>query len=365
MSNVSLSDLGEHGILNSIVFPGIKGSAAGADGLGDDCALVPVPGAPPGAGLLVTTDPCPRPVAFDLIEQDYWYYGWLTVVINLSDLAAMGAAPAGILISTVMPEEMSARDYERFWAGVVEACDTWQCKILGGNIKDGEIFSADGTALAWCTEESVLHRAGSTAGDLVYVIGEMGLFWAAVLHRARAPELPLSPVEQRAADAALRRPIARVREAAVIAASGLATACIDASDGVLGALQELGRVNRLDVRLAEPGPEPADLVRTVAEHLGQPLRKLQLAWGDWQLVTTIRPESQAEFEKLVQSLGTRVSLVGQMTPGDGTVLAEDDGKLRALANLASERFSERSYFGPGIKAYLDWFADAPIWADQS
>jgi thiamine-monophosphate kinase len=210
-----------------------------------------------------------------------------------------------------------------------------------------------------------MRRTGSTAGDLVYVIGEMGLFWSAVLAQERAPELLLGWAEQAAAREALTRPVARVEEAGVIAASGLATACMDASDGVLGALQEIGRVNRLDVRLADPVPEPAALVRTVADHLGLPLLKLLLAWGDWQLVTTVRPGSRDAFEKLAQSLKTRVTMIGQMTPGNGRVLADDGGQPRVLANLASERFSERSYFGPGIKAYLNWFVDAPIWADQS
>ena len=86
----------------------------------------------------------------------------------------------------------------------------------------------------------------------------------------------------------------RIEEGKVLAASGLVTACMDASDGVFGALTELGRVNKLDVCLTEF--EPSSLVTKVASRFNLPALKLMLSWGDWQLVATIREETQAEFE---------------------------------------------------------------------
>src|SRR5262249_34178470 len=264
-----LIDLGEQKILSSIVFPSIARSAAGSAGLGDRFALFQVQGAPEGTALVATIDPCPLPLIFELFDPDYWHYGWMTAVINLSDLAAMGADPAGILISTVMPNEMSAHDYGRFWDGLIEASDKWHCKVLGGNVKDGSEFSAEGAAFGWCTKSSVLQRTGSAEGDLVYVVGDMGHFWSSILYKLRASDLDLTEEESEQVCLALSRPVPRVQEGKALAASGLVTACMDASDGVLGALIELGRVNQLDVDLIEL--EPSSLVRKVSSRLGVPL----------------------------------------------------------------------------------------------
>jgi len=356
-----LIDLGERGILTSIVFPRIARSSGGAAGLGDDSAVVEIPVTPEGKTLLATIDPCPLPVVFDLFETDYWHFGWMTVLVNLSDLAAMGADPAGILISTVMPNDMSTHDYSRFWDGVIDASDSWNCKVLGGNIKEGKKFAAEGAAFGWCAEKSLMRRVGSSAGDLVYVVGNMGLFWSAVLRDLRAPDIALSDIEHEQARRALTRPVARVYEGKALAASRLVTACMDASDGVLGALIELGQVNQLDVHLAEV--EPSALVKKVASRLDLAQLKLMLSWGDRQLVATIRQESQYAFEGLVRSLDAPVTLIGSMAPGSGRVYSQMSDTSRQLYNLSSERFSEKSYFSTGTASYIDWFINAPLFID--
>jgi thiamine-monophosphate kinase len=358
-----LIDLGEHGILTSIVFPAIGRSRTGSAGLGDDCAVIELPPSGDDSVLVATADPCPRPVVFELFDADYWHYGWMTVIINLSDLAAMGARPAGILISTVMPDDMSTSDYARFWDGVVEASDVWGCRILGGNIKDGQAFSADGAALGWCSRRKLMPRVGSSVGDLVYSVGHLGIFWSAVLHRLKVPDVTLTAQEYELAERALMRPEPRIREASLLAESGLITACMDASDGVLGCLLELGRHNQLDIGLLDQSLQPISLVQKVASAAGIPPLKLMLSWGDWQLIVTIREESRQDFEMLVESLGMPTVLIGKTIRGSGRVVLNMLGRPHELANLSSERFSERSYFTHGMESYVDWFLRAPILAE--
>jgi thiamine-monophosphate kinase len=210
-----------------------------------------------------------------------------------------------------------------------------------------------------------MRRAGAADGDLIYVIGNMGTFWSAILHKLKTPDLGLSISEKNLADEALTRPVPRLQEAMILAKSGLVTSCMDASDGVLGSLMELGRFNHTNVNL-DASVEPVSLVRKVAAELGIPPLKLMLSWGDWQLVVTIRNESQRAFDGLMKSTGIPAALVGRMMSGDGgRVFGNFQGRSRQLANLSSERFSERSYFTRGMQAHVEWFLHAPLLAGES
>ena len=70
---------------------------------------------------LISTDPCPLPVSWMLGDKDYKHYGWYSLLINVSDIAAMGGHVKGIVLATVMSPEMPFKDYERFLKGVKEA----------------------------------------------------------------------------------------------------------------------------------------------------------------------------------------------------------------------------------------------------
>src|SRR5436309_761620 len=109
---LTLRDLGERRIVKELIAPRFPQSEDQMMGIGDDCAVIPM--CSPDQVLVMTTDPCPTPVVCLIEREDYYHYGRLTALINVSDLAAMGAKPIGLLISTIMPEDMRVADYERF-----------------------------------------------------------------------------------------------------------------------------------------------------------------------------------------------------------------------------------------------------------
>src|SRR5712671_5686858 len=115
-SELKLRDLGERRILREIIYPRFSSFDGQIVGIGDDCAILPSP--PIGHALVVTTDPCPTPVVCMVERPDMYHYGRMTILINVSDLAAMGAQPLGIVVSTVMPEDMSVREFDRFLDGI-------------------------------------------------------------------------------------------------------------------------------------------------------------------------------------------------------------------------------------------------------
>ncbi|OIK28700.1 thiamine-phosphate kinase [Streptomyces malaysiense] len=348
----TLAELGERAVVERLVLPRLQSRNSLGDVIGDDCALTEPPG--PDEVVVSTIDPCPRPVVFDFREPDYLSYGWLTAVINLSDLAAVGATPTGLLVSTVMPGDMTVHAYDRFLQGLAEACRTWSCPVLGGNIKDGPEFTATAAATGRVRADRVLRRTGAAPGDLLCVVGEPGLFWAAVLRALYRPDVPrLTAADAAALEAALTRPVARVPEGIRLAATGAVSCCTDASDGLGAALDELARVNGLDAVVDSAALLPGPAARKVAAALGVDPRALALSWGDWELVCGIAPGRLAAVRAALAPIP--VHAVGEFRPtaGDGRLLLGEDGRARPVADFGSRRFDARSSFTHGLEPYAE------------
>jgi thiamine-monophosphate kinase len=299
---------------------------------------------------VVTIDPCPRPVIFDLEEPDYWHFGWLTMLINVSDLAAMGATPLGILISTIMPPDMRVCDYERFLDGLHEASINWACPVLGGNIKDGTSFSATGSAIGRVRKAHVMRRTGAARGDYICSVGPAGLFWTSLLareiHDGAVPEEDLQILRE-----ALRRPTAFTKAGTTLAETGLVTACTDASDGLGGAMSELAMANRLDFVLQASALQPHASAARVAKSLLLDPRKLSLTWGDWQLVFTVSQSGLSTVVQTMSRIDCPLTILGQAQEGTGGVYIEEGDGLAELADFKSSRFSPSSSFSWGLEPY--------------
>jgi thiamine-monophosphate kinase len=351
-----LRDLGERRIVQDLIAPRFPLMGDLISGIGDDCAVIRCPEA--GQVLVMTTDPCPTPVICLLETPDYYHYGRFTILINMSDLAAMGATPIGIVVSTVMSEDMSVGDYTRFLDGLADASREWDCPVIGGNIKDGPTFTANASALGSIKEDMVMRRLGAVAGDHVCVVGVMGLFWAAALGRISG--ISLDATQQRALDEALYTPVARIREGKMLARTKQVTACIDSSDGIAACLQELAVVNEVDVIVDSALLLPHVAVHRIADASGTDFRKLMLAWGGWELVCTVPKEALNEVHKSMEQLGTKFTVIGEVLPGSGRVWIKEGNLVGQLAKLGSERFSPTSTFTHGLEAYLNFLRSEPL-----
>jgi thiamine-monophosphate kinase len=352
----TLRDLGEQDILEKLIAPRFPAYSPDIVGIGDDCAVIPPPS--PDEQLVFTIDPCPTPVQCLVAPPDFYYYGWMVVLINVSDLAAMGATPLCMLISTVMQEDMPVSQYERFLSGVSEASQLWGCPVVGGNIKDGPAFSATGTALGTVHKDCLMQRVGSRPGDHVFVIGEMGHFWAAVL--SRLENIGLDANGRSPLDPALFRPVARIHEGMTLAKTGKITSCMDSSDGVIGCLHDLATTNRVDLVVDSARLVPSDSVNFIASELGIDVHKLMLSWGDWQLVCTVPAEYLTDIVLTLNNASIRFHDIGQVVVGDGTVWLDKDNQLAKLVDFSSKRFSSTSFFTHGLESYVHLLRTQPI-----
>ena len=174
MTEKVLADLGEDRILREMIYSRFKPHLRGITNIGDDCVFIPAEKI--DQTLVVSTDPCPWPVINTLEEPDYYANGWLSVAISVSDLAAAGARPIGIMLAIDMPPKMKISDFSRFLDGVEAAALRWNCPVVGGNIRDQKAFHCVGTVLGHAPRDKLLCRTGSRTGDLLAVAGVMGSF---------------------------------------------------------------------------------------------------------------------------------------------------------------------------------------------
>jgi thiamine-monophosphate kinase len=185
-----------------------------ARGLADDCAVLEVG----GEALVLTHDMMVEGVHF-LPGQDPADVAWKLVATNISDLAAKGAEPIGVLLGYTL-----GRDDERFLAGLGEALAHYRTPLLGGDTVSGPpgAQALGLTAIGRATYRPVPARSGARAGDALWLTGAVG---AAMLGFEALRD------GTGADSRAFRRPEASVAEG--IALAPLVTAMMDVSDGLL------------------------------------------------------------------------------------------------------------------------------------
>jgi thiamine-monophosphate kinase len=207
-----------------------------AIGIGDDAAVVDLPR---GDALVASVD--------SAVEDVHFRRGWLTApeigyraaAAALSDLAAMGASPLGMLLAIAVPDGWR-RDLLQIAEGVGEVARRWGAPILGGNTTRGRELSITTTVLG--TVYGPLTRDGVKPGDRLYVTGRLGASGAVV--RALVANAEPNPRHREK----FARPQPRVAEARWLAGMG-ATAAIDVSDGLVADLGHLAAASAVRIQV--------------------------------------------------------------------------------------------------------------------
>lgn len=228
-------------------------------GAGDDAAVLDVP---PGEHLIASVDTSVEGVHFRRAWLTPAEIGYRAVAAALSDLAAMGAQPLGVLTAIVLPEPWRDKLSE-IAEGIGVAVSSAETRVLGGNLSAGAEFSITTTVLGHAG--AVLRRDAVRAGDVLYLTGRVGGAGAALsaLLAGRAP----SP-EQRER---FVHPEPRIAEARWMAAAG-ARAAIDISDGLaadaghLAAASGVGIELELEAVPAVAGVSPRDALASGEEY---------------------------------------------------------------------------------------------------
>jgi len=282
-----------------------------------------------GSSLLaVTIDTVSEEIAQGLY-RDPFTMGWVTVMASLSDLAAVGARPLGLVISVSLEPDREGSFRDGIAEGMAAACRALGVFILGGDTNTARETSLTGCAFGFVPRGEKLMRIGCRPQDAVFLSGGAGRGNALGLRAlARMPEEYFPEASY--------RPAARLKEGELI--RKFASSCMDTSDGLLITLDQLVRLNHTGFSIT------ADWGRVLAPDVCQFCGRTGIPrWfmaagihGEFELVFTIPPNAVDEFLEAAEKMNFRPIRLGAVVEKPGLELVLPSGERTGI-DMASLR----------------------------
>jgi thiamine-monophosphate kinase len=308
----------------------------GAFGLTDDAAVLTPPA---GHALVVTADAIVGGVHF-FIDDPPDAVARKALRVNLSDLAAKGAQPAGFVLTLALPTSAGDRWLKAFAKGLGKDAKHYDCPLLGGDtVRTPGPVTVSITAFGTVPECSMVRRAGARLGDHVIVTGTIGdaaLGLNLRKERGEAKRWRLDAAMQRHLLA--RYLVPEPRNALAEALRLNASAAMDVSDGLAG---DLGKLCRASGVGAEIEVERVPLSRAARAALAADPKAIEtiLTGGDdFEVVATVPPAALDALLTAARVVGVPVTAIGRVTAGMEARFLRPDGRKLRFARASFSHF---------------------------
>lgn len=296
-------------------------------GIGDDAALLAVPA---GQALAVSTDTLVEGIHFpkDTAPFDI---GWKALAVNLSDLAAMGAAPAWATLALTLPR--ADREWiVAFAEGFAALAREFKLALVGGDTTQGPL-SITVTVHGFVPEPLALRRDAAKVGDAVFVTGTLGDA-AAGLRLLESPAPAGSGPEQLIER--LNRPTPRVVQGLLL--RGHAHACIDVSDGLAADLAHVCKASGVGAEIEVESLPASSALRAAFD--AEARAALQLAGGDdYELCFTAPAAAAAALLDELERGGCVATRIGRIVAEPGVRVRDAHGNPFELPRAGWQHFS--------------------------
>ena len=323
---------GEFDIIRTYFTRPIQQPTATQLSVGDDAAVVRTPD---GYDMAIAVDTLNVGVHFP-VETKPYDIGWKSLAVNLSDMAAMGATPAWFTLALSLPT-VDAAWLESFAKGLFDLADRYQLDLIGGDTTRGPL-SISVQIGGWVKRNTYLSRGGARPGDRIYVSGTLGDA-ALALQLMQSPNIAVAEIDQQTLLSRLNRPTPRVEIAQALV--GIASACIDISDGLSADLGHILASSQCGARLSLAAlPFSAEFLRIETDQLKQ-LDSVLYGGDDYELCFTVPAQHVAMFEKLNRQRQWPVSAIGEITAEPGLWLVNTAGIAERIAPQGYQHFVSR------------------------
>ncbi len=312
MKSEKLSTIGESGLISMIADTLERFDDEELfKGIGDDCAVLK--NRCDENYTLLTTDMLVEGDHFDRDWQDPWQIGWKSIIVNISDIAAMGGLPRWGLISIAFPEDTTVSFTEELFRGMVSASDKHGLKLVGGDTTHGDSLIINIALIGEVEEENLCMRRDAETGDLICVSGDLGKSWAG---------LELFRSGKKGYTEYYLKPECRLELGRELAP--YVNAMIDVSDGLASEVIHISEESGVGAEIEKSKVPISERTKETGELLGKDPLKWALSGGeDFELVFTIPPDRLDRIEKF------EPIVVGRIIE-EGLYLIHDDGRKDRL-----------------------------------
>jgi len=302
-------------------------------GVGDDCALLEPPA---GQQLAMTVDTLVAGVHFP-VETAAADIAYKSIVVSLSDLAAMGAEPAWLTLALTLPD-VKTDWLQSFSESFTKTSKDFGVQLVGGDTTQGPLtITVQATGLV--DSRHSMQRGNAKPGDLIYVTGTLG-------DAALGLKLLVSKtsVNQEVLDLCLNklnRPVPRITFAR--AATEYCSCAIDISDGLAA---DLGHILNASHCGAEIYLDKLPVSRELEKYFTDPASgKTEIDWGlvlgggdDYELCMTLPEAISTSLVLLAESMGLPLTCVGRIGSGDELRILDASGQPYVLDTSGYEHF---------------------------
>lgn len=307
-------------------------SDPGAFGLKDDAATI---SPAPGHELVVKTDAIVESVHF-LKDDPPASVGQKALRVNLSDLAAKGAAPMGYLLTLALPDWVDDQWLSSFAGGLAEDQKRFAISLLGGDTdRTPGPLTLSVTALGQIAKGRMIRRSGAKAGDLVFVSGTIG-DGGAGLSVLKGEGAKLDGRAREALSSRYRRPEPRLQLGQKLV--GIASASIDVSDGLIADLAHIAEVSSVRIVVEAARVPLSDGVRGLWGSSEDAIMRAATAGDDYEIAFTAPAAKRSQIEAAAKEARVPVSEIGRVEAGKGVVLLDAKGAAIPLTRAGFTHF---------------------------
>lgn len=330
----TILSLGEFGLIKHLTTGFENKNASTIKGVGDDAAVIKC-----GKKLsLITTDLLVEGIHFNLVYTPMKHLGYKSIVVNLSDIAAMNGTPEQVTVSLALSSKISLEQLEDFYQGVKLACERYHVDLIGGDTTTsltGVTISV--TAIGSVDKGKEVYRTGAQSTDVICVSGDLGGAYLGLQLLERERKVfeidPYSQPQLIGYDYILERqlkPEARLDIIKALAESGVKpSAMIDISDGLSSELLHICESSNVGCRIYEDRL-PVNLVsKKMCEEINMDPSLAALNGGeDYELLFTI---SLADYE-LIKEIKD-IQVIGYITPKEegAFMFARNNAEVKLIA----------------------------------
>lgn len=319
---MKLEQIGERRIIKKF------GEIFGERAIEDDCAILP----DGSYFMLFTTDTINQKEHIPFTATP-WQIGYFACAVNISDIAAKGGEPRGLLFATTYPKDTDMEYVMDIARGMADCAGMYGAAVLGGDTKEGESLAIAGVGIGRVHRSMLMRRRGAKPGDSVYITGTVGRGGTAFVKLQQG-------YEQKSATKELLEITPQVTLARQIARIGFVTSAIDTSDGLGAALRQIGEINNVgfQILMDEKFPVYPEAQR-IANKFGLEITDFIFYGGDYEILFTIDGNFSEEFEKKCRRKRLSITKIGKVTSERSIILKnQSNGQILDLNRYGYEHF---------------------------